>query len=134
MHSYFFDAVAFSIREKAKLVAELYEKTTSIGNTKGIRARSELLKRMVDIIALLGEDTGKGGAETSGDNGNWDADNEVLQQMIKKTHPKLMDARFADEVLAIWNRNKDNEEYAKVVTEAVNAWAEYVVEKTASDV
>ena len=133
MH-YFFDAVAFSIREKAKLVAELYEKTTSIGNTKGIRARSELLKRMVEIIALLGEDTGKGGTEQGGDNGNWDADNEVLQQMIKKTHPKLMDARFADEVLAIWNRNKDNEEHAKIVTEAVNAWAEYVVEKTASDV
>ena len=133
MH-YFFDAVAFSIREKAKLVAELYEKTTSIGNTKGIRARSDLLKRMVEIIALLGGDAGDVGAETGGNNGNWDADNEVLQQMIKKTHPKLMDARFADEVLAIWNRNKDNEEHAKVVTEAVNAWAEYVVEKTASDV
>lgn len=138
MHGYFFDAVSFSLKEKAKLLGDLSQKTGAVQSEKGFRAKAELLKRIVEIIALLegtksdSRTPSVGPADNKND--NWEEDNKVLQQIIAKKHPQLMDAELADEVLKIWDRHKADNDRVVVIRAAVDAWADYVVEKTASDI
>ena len=98
--------------------------------------RLPLISRIIEIIEIL---TGEGAEDpdtnTEGtaadDDPQWKTDNAVLQQIISREHPRLSDPKFADDVLAIYERWKGDEAKLAVIVNAVNEWAKYAVELTA---
>lgn len=97
--------------------------------------RLPLISRIIEIIEIL---TGEGAedpatnTETADaeDDPQWTADNAVLQQIIRRDHPRLSDPKFADDVLAIYERWKGDEAKLAVIVNAVNEWAKYAIELT----
>ena len=97
--------------------------------------RLPLISRIIEIIEIL---TGEGAedlatnTETADaeDDPQWAADNAVLQQIIRRDHPRLSDPKFADDVLAIYERWKGDEAKLAVIVNAVNEWAKYAIELT----
>lgn len=130
-----YDDAGLSRRERAKLVAELMAKASEVTTEMNRRARATLVKRILQIVELLG---GKSAVTPPAptpmpqQDDQWGRDKAVLDQMIERTHPKLADPELGDTVLEICDRWKDDDAKMSVVICAVDEWAKYAVEITSN--
>lgn len=83
-----------------------------------------------EVISEKREDQKDQGEVEDTSDPEWEREKVELNNVIRKEHTLMADPKLKDVLLPIYERNKDNEERMKVISEAVRAWAEFAIELT----
>lgn len=122
--------------ERLDLIEELMEKIeVSNGMDEDDLDLLDITDRIMEIVELLTNDDVERpdiqpeGATPEGDE-EWERDLNVLNLVINKKHDMMADPTLKYVLLPIYERAKGDQDRLGVVTRAVDAWAEFVIELT----